>query len=480
MRLLLLTLLVFLWVLPSEAAVKFFTDYPNGVPLDSDFFVYQRNQTYGNASGAQVKTYIFASPIMTGNGSISGAWIVGGVIYGNGAGITNVGAFATVVTNFTAVTLISQTNITLFEFVSNIAYITTNISVYTFTTNLITQNISTTNLTIIQPGGATNLNLTPFSLMYSDGNDAEASLPNGTGILTNNGTGGMGWSTSITFTELDALNAYLTNLFTFITNSPVLATDGNGKIVSGVPLSPTNILISAGANITFTTNGDGSITIDASGNVNITTITNVTIYSQTNYSTNLFFVSGKGNTLIVTNVAVYGTQTNFNIAASSAVITKSDQVLTNASNAHGVFTNSATGPPSFGLLQQTELANLNLAAYTNWNGAMPTNNGGGAALVFGGPSSTATASILYSTNITAATTLALFDITHTPNTASGIKLRASCSGGTDRVLTFPNGCTGAGLGTPPAVTITNSKAAWFDIIYDPMTPSTNVFWSPVF
>lgn len=103
-----------------------------------------------------------------------------------------------------------------------------------------------------------------------------------------------------------------------------------------------------------------------------------------------------------------------------------------------------------------------------------TNNGNGLALVAGSPG---TPSTLYLTNITAATTLASFTLSST--LASGFKLYASCSGGTDRILTFPSGCTGAGIGTPPAVTITNAKAAWFDVICIPGV-NTNVFWSPVF
>lgn len=77
--------------------IKFFTDYPNSQPVDSDFFVYQRNQSYGNASGAQLRTYLFTSPSFTGSGYIPGQWHVGsggiwneGTYYGNGAGITNV------------------------------------------------------------------------------------------------------------------------------------------------------------------------------------------------------------------------------------------------------------------------------------------------------------------------------------------------------------------------------------------------------
>lgn len=121
---------------------------------------------------------------------------------------------------------------------------------------------------------------------------------------------------------------------------------------------------------------------------------------------------------------------------------------------------------------------FNSINFTNNGYALPTNNVGGAAFVFGGPGTAAT---LYDTNITAATTLKLFDITACGATAGGIKIYVTCSGGTDRILTFPAGCSGAGLGTPPAVTITNGKAAFFDVIYKPGAVAvTNVFWSPVY
>lgn len=122
----------------------------------------------------------------------------------------------------------------------------------------------------------------------------------------------------------------------------------------------------------------------------------------------------------------------------------------------------------------------NLSNGTNSNFILNTNNANGGAFVFGGQGTPAT---IYDTNITAAATLKLFDITHVGGYASGIKIYATCSGGTDRILTFPVGCTGAGLGTPPAVTITNGKAAFFDVIYIPKPGGvavTNVFWSPVY
>ena len=513
----LLTMLLLLVVVRAPSAIVYYDDYPhNPTPPD---------------------TYILS--MQTGDKSVGGVpynfWTLGDMTaWLQSVGFTNGDSSINIITNNS---FIYSTNIVV-ESITNTTFVNTNTLIVT--SNAFFNNTYVTNITITVPGGETNLNLTPNSLMQSDANDAESSVPNGTGVLTNDGAGGFGWTTIVSlvgnfidnnngngtnttlwgttiFDELDVDNAYLTNLFILVTNAPLLSTDGDGKVISNAGLSATNVSYSPGANMTFTTNVDGSVTIASSAtatnttlivqNFSATYITNETlyttnIYASTNFSTNLYFVTGKGNTLVVTNVAVYGVQTNFNIAASSAVITKSDQVLTNASNAHGVFTNTATGPPSFGLLQNTELQNstitiqgsavalggTTLAAgstpafgginFTNLGYGLPTNNIGGAAFVFGVPGTAAT---LYDTNITAATTLKLFDITACGATAGGIKIYVTCSGGTDRILTFPAGCSGAGLGTPPAVTITNSKAAFFDVIYKPgATPVTNVFWSPVY
>lgn len=369
--------LLLLCALPcSGATIKLFTDYPISTPVSSDFMLFQRNGTYFSSAQSQFLPVWFTDPVFTGNGSINGAFNVGGTLTVGGAVITGVTYYG-------------------------------------------------------DGAGLSNV----ASQVY---------LKN----LNDNGTNETFWDTVFNgtnvFQEIDAGTFYGTNFYTFITNAPFLNTDGDGKVTVGVELPATNVLLSAGANIVFTTNGSGGIQIAASGTATITTITNNTfvntntiistsnaffnntyvtnlysetitnntfvntntfistsnsffnnlystnVYASTNFSTNMYFVSGKGNTLVVTNVSIEGVQTNQNIAASSAVITKADKVLTNAPNAHGVFTNSATGPPSWGLLQNTELLNSSLtiagtANQVSVSGGGPVSLGGTATLSLPSP-----------------------------------------------------------------------------------------------
>lgn len=193
----------------SVAAIKFFSDYPNATPSGTDLFVLQRGADYVNSSFSQVRSTLFYYPSFQGDGYIPGQWHVGnglwlehGIYSGNGSGLTNVGGFATYVTNFYTTNLYSQT-------ITNV-------------------NLITTNVLVQFPGGFTNLNLIPKSVMYADINDAEGSIPNKRGALTNDASGNVGWydhflpdlngnGTNETFygathfDELDVATAYLTN-----------------------------------------------------------------------------------------------------------------------------------------------------------------------------------------------------------------------------------------------------------------------------
>ena len=337
-------------------------------------------------------------------------------------------------------------------YITNLTLYSTNIYVQ-FITN---QTFVTTNVVVEQPGGLTNLNLTPKSVMWSDANDAEASIPNASGVLTNNGSGGIGFSQSLSLSEIDAINFFPTNLFTGLTNVAVLGTDGNGIL----------------------TIGSSTVT-----NLTITNLYAETITNNTFVNTNTVIITGKAsvNTLIVTNVAVYGNLTNTLATPSTVAVWDATRLLTNAPNAHGVFTNTASGPSSFGLLQATEIAPgiapfLNAINITNSPYIMGTNNGGGNALVSGSPGTSAT---MYLTNITADTTLAAATFWNAGG--SVIPLYCSCSGGANKILKFPANFQGAGdlygidlNGT--GVTITNGEASWFEIrcIYG---VKTNVFRS---
>ncbi len=348
-------------MLCEGATIKLFTDYPNSVPVDSDFLLFQRGGSYVNASQSQFLP-VWLSNIVLTNASLTNLTVNN--LYSTY--ITNLLEYSTnlyVTTNFTDVSYV--TNL----FVDN--SITTNAYITNLTVNNITNNtFSTTNVTINYPGGLTNLNLTAKTVMWADDNKAVSSVANALGILTNDSAGNVGFSTTLSLTEIDALNFYPTNLFTGLTNYNLLGTDANGLLTLGSG-AITNITITNAyiQNLTNNTFVNTNIFISTS-NAYFNNVYATNTFFDTNFVTNLYFVSGKGNTLIITNVAVYGVQTNFNIAASSAVITKADQVLTNAVNAVGAFTNSSTGPPSFGLIQSNVIAAgispiLNLQVATN-------------------------------------------------------------------------------------------------------------------
>jgi hypothetical protein len=383
-----------LFSLNASAAIKFFSDYPNSTPLDSDLFVLQRNSSYINSSPAQVRQTWFNTPVFTG------------VMYGDGSGLTNLSALSQTVSNF------------------NATYITNFVE---YTTNLFASTEIVTNL-YVSTEIVTNLYVTNFFAL--NGNFIDNNGGQGTNITL--------WGTT-SFDELDVTTAVITNLYTLITNAPLLSTDGDGKVQASNFLVATN-------NDTVVSNGLYA-QITASGPANLANATNETT-RQINSLTN-------------------------NVAASNIIsgglISASVMDLIRATNEVTRQINSATNIyASLG----SAVSGMELA--TNFSYIVKTNNGGGNALVGG---ASGTAATVYLTNITAATTLASF--TWPNNVASGIKMYATCSGGTDRILTFPNGCTGAGLGTPPAVTVTNAKAAWFDVICIPGV-NTNVFWSPVY
>ena len=316
--------------------IKLYTDFPNSTPVSSDFLLFQRGNNFINSAQSQYLPVWFNNPVFTGNGSINGTFNVGSTLTVGGAVITGVTYY----------------------------------------------------------GDGSGLSNVASQVYMKNINDS--------------GTNETFWTTTFngvsTFDEIDAETLYGTNLFTFFTNAPFLKTDGDGKMAAGVTLEGTNVLLSAGANIVFTTNGSGGIEIASSGTNTVDTstnnlivVTNVIVYDSitvqsnitvqniyavtnfstnfystianittlnvtTNFSTNLFFVSGKGNTLIITNlyVAEQGVLVNSNTAINSAVITDDKHAYTNAANAHGAFTNSATGPPSFGLLQNTEMQNSSI------------------------------------------------------------------------------------------------------------------------
>jgi len=359
---------VILVTLTVCAKIILYTDKPNAVPVDSDFFSLQRNSDYISASVAQVRGSWFNNPVFTGTVT----------------GITNI--------NF--ITVSSTTNINNFD----------------FTTNLIVNNEFVTNITVEVPGGFTNLNLTPKTVMWADVNDAEGSIPNASGVLTNNGTGGIGFNNKIQLDEIDALNFFPTNFFTGLTNYSVLGTDSNGLLTLG----------------------------SSTTNLTVTNLTVTTIYASTNFSTNLFFVSGKGNTLVITN--------NLNLqylSASKLVATDGAKNLTNADV-------SANLSFSGNVLDIASTPTINLVNSTNLVYRYTTKALTAITMTFGKA---------YMTNVSANI---VFTAVNAQDLAAleTVCLFATNSGGTDRTITLPNGIGSPGLGLPPVITVTNKQSCW--------------------
>ncbi len=476
MKKLLASLLLFLCLhLEAQISVKYIYQYPNASvpPTNALVLLDPGNGHYENSTIAQIALQISTILNLT-----NGTFVVTNITVNNIYATTNISQYSFATNLFISNTLIN-TNVSILNLTTNNTFVNTNVSIstqtnynnYEITTNLFATNITSsvvnvtsnffqaskggtiintnvliatsnaffnntyvTNITIVNGGALTNLAVTPSTLAWWDINKAIGSIPNAAGFLTNDGVGNIGFNTVLAVTEIDAQNAYLTNTFLFITNAPALATDGNGKALAA------------------STSGSGSIVL-LSGSP---TSTNETIKGSVN-GTNALSVTV--NRVDITNNLGGFTQTGVNNTNTGTVGSGGGFI----GNITGNLTGNVTGDLSNG---------------TNNGFGLKTNNLGGGAFVFGGPGTGAT---LYDTNITAATTLKPFDITACGSTAGGMKIYSTCSGGTDRILTFPNGCSGAGLGTPPAVTITNAKGAFFDVIYKPgAVPVTNVFWSPVF
>lgn len=494
-----------LLALPATAAIKFFTDYPNSTPADSDFFVLQRSQSYINSSPAQVRTTWFNNPVFTGNGSINGNFTAAFFI-GDGSLLTGISSSSTV-TNVAQYFSSLNTNYT--DLVSNLIY-QANLSLY---------------------------------------------------VLANNGnsTNQTNWGIS-TYQNFGAEFAYLTNIFTFRTNAPLLSTDGDGLIQNGSPLAATNVTLIPGANVTFTTNGAGAITITVSGTIsgsfaasnvfsggflavplafNAITNTGATASTVASYDANKALTSVANALGALTNngSGVVGYYNNFVPDARTVTIAGTANQVTSSAGAQdlsanrtwtlsvpSVFTAPGTIAAVTGMTNQslttpgvmtnddkgkllstptlpnallanssitiqgsavslggTTLAvastpNFNAINITNSPYIMGTNNGGGNALVSGSPGTAAT---MYLTNITADTTLAAATFWNAGG--SVIPLYCSCSGGANKILKFPANFQGAGdlygidlNGT--GVTITNGEASWFEVrcIYG---VKTNVFRS---
>lgn len=96
-------------------------------------------------------------------------------------------------------------------YVTNL-FVLTNVANIAYITNLYSSNAYFYNLTVTNP--ITNLSLTANTVVKADANKALASIANGSGVLTNNGTGTFGWIPVNLLSVTNPPDSYFTNLYT--------------------------------------------------------------------------------------------------------------------------------------------------------------------------------------------------------------------------------------------------------------------------
>lgn len=214
--------------------------------------------------------------------------------------------------------------------VSNMLYNYSNSMV--LITNLYASNAYIDNITVTN--GITNLSLTPNTSLKADANKRITSIANGSGALTNNGAGVLGWfpftSLSVTtnFLSIWSTNAWFTNAYiNYIYGDNIYGSNilvDNITVTNGITnLSLTvNTVLKADGNkrIVSIPNGTGALTNDNAGNFgwygyasgsdiltfsnNITTTIGTTV---NDYSNNVNTVINSTSNSILTQIATSNT-----------------------------------------------------------------------------------------------------------------------------------------------------------------------------
>ena len=205
-------------------------------------------------------------------------------------------------------------------------------------------------------------------------------------IVTNSGLATISLADPTILNEVDVKNLYGSNaFFTTLTNAPFVMGDANGQLQLGVELPGTNVLLSAGNNVQFTTNGDGTIVIASTATNVINTITNnllvttniivysnltvlQSLYVSTNFSTNFY-----STTAYITN-----------LYTSIAYITNlysSTAYITNLYTSIAYITNLYTSTAFITNLYSSTAFITNLYASTNFSTNLYFLNGNGSKLI---------------------------------------------------------------------------------------------------
>lgn len=252
-------------VFSSDAAIKFFSDYPLSPPADSDFFVLQRNQSYICSTPAQVRQLWFTSPMFTGNGLITGTFTANSFI-GDGSGLTGIPS-GSVMTNYVNSVSNSIYLSLAGGFVANLNGFGTNESFYgtTFFTEIDALNFyptnfftGITNATLLKTDANGLLSATDFTAATNNdlaiSNALFLQIQAGTnGTLANATNNDLLFGANATNHDW-VIGSNATNNDTVISlagsnNIIVLSNNVNSEI-SGALVSATNVLSGNGASVT--------------------------------------------------------------------------------------------------------------------------------------------------------------------------------------------------------------------------------------
>lgn len=254
----------------------------------------------------------------------------------------------------------------------------------------IVMNISNfTSITVTNP--ITNLSLTANTVLEADANKAIASIPNGTGLLANNGLGGFSWisvSSFLTNAPWDSITNYIDGNLSQVwsnttsgsysivtTNLDITHTNGSdyrNTVGGNVDVSGTYTSASATANtiskwdankaLASVANGTGLLTNSGGGTFGWLPLSDLTNFSSSVTISNVYIrFATISNLIVLSNAYFLGTNffdtitvtnpiTNLSLTANTIVKSDANQALASVPNGTGALTNDGAGVFGWGTL----------------------------------------------------------------------------------------------------------------------------------